>query len=185
MPLNRDDILRSAATPITEIEVPAFGGTVLIRAIPMGHERLAAYVNAPVLREVPETDLSKLDGLIRMGKDASKAEKTAAATANRILKASLGRQYTEPDDDEKFRRKVTGTFILGVVDVEGTRIWDWSDAQTIRDTLNWNAVCNTATAIWDLSVGASLADAKSGDPSEPGSEDDLLPVLGEASPPPV
>src|SRR3989304_3566415 len=185
MPLTRDEILRSSASPITEIEVPAFGGTVLIRAIPMGHERLAAYVNAPVLREIPETDLSKLDGLIRMGKDASKAEKTAAASANRILKASLGRQYTEPDDHQKFRRKVTGAFILGVVDVEGNRIWDWSDAQTIRDTLNWNAVCNTATAIWDLSAGASLADAKSGDPSEPGSEDDLLPVPGEASPPPV
>ena len=161
MPLTREQILSANTHPIEEIEVPEFGGTVLVTGVPMGHERLSAYVNAPVLRPTAPTEDDD-DTVVRLGDKATKAEKTAAQTANRIIKAALARQYQAPDEDEILRRRVVGTFILGVVDANGNRIWDWEDADNIRNTLNWNAVNRVAIRIWELSAGASLDEAKSG-----------------------
>jgi hypothetical protein len=159
MRLTKDEILRSATGPLEELEVPEFGGTVLITSVPMGHERLWAYITAPIIRDDPEANPEPVD----IPRNASKAQREATQTANRIITAALSRKFVEPDQDERFRRQAIGTFIMGVVDDQRRPVWGWDDADTIRNTLNYNGIFKVATRIWELSAGASLEEAKSGD----------------------
>jgi hypothetical protein len=162
MPLTREEMLKASQTPIEELEVPEFGGTVLIVGIPMGHDRLSAYVNSPVLRHVDDDQQEEIP-FVKPGDKASSNERRAVETANKIIASALERQYQTPTEREQFERRLAGAFILGVVDETRQPVYGWSDIDFVRNHLNWNGVARAATRIFDLSAGGSLTESKSGD----------------------
>lgn len=112
------------------IDVPEWGGLVEIRAIPIGSERITAYVHAPVTELVP-----------------------AGGNTNRKRRVPVG----PPSAVEQSRRQIVMTVHLGVYHPEtGDRLFTLEQAEQLREGPTWPAAVRVAADIIELTDGAQL-----------------------------
>lgn len=152
---SRDELLKAVTYPEDVIDVLGWG-SVRVRGISLGSELVISFVEAPVDRPVVNPAIPSAP---KAGEKATVAERTAVRVAHEIVSASLQREWSQPSEDEKFRRRIIAAVVLGLIDIDGNRVFTWDDATALR-TDHWQVCVEIATKVFELSGGVALDEGK-------------------------